>query len=160
MTVDHATPEPASHETRQPTPVRRLAVWVGVAVLVVSSAVTAWPLWDQLHDFRRVYGPMSSAERERAAGTQNAFDAASWDELRSRLRRGDRYAVIGQPETTEDAAIENLVARTYASFWLLPAVQVRSPAAANALIYFKPATRPPGAECFPSERPVCIRRLR
>ena len=160
MTVDHAPPEPTDDPSGLPSTTRRIAIWAACAALVVSTGVTIRPLWAQLDAFRVRYGAMSPAERERAAGTQNAFDAESWDALRTRLRPGDRYAVIGQPETTQDARVENLVARTYASYWLLPAVQIRSPEAADALIYFKPVTPPPGAECFPSPRPVCIRRIR
>lgn len=133
---------------------------VAIAALVVSTGLTAGPLWDQLGTYRDLYGPLSASDRERTAGTLNAFDAASWDELRARVHRGDRYAVIGQPETSQDATTENLVARTYASFWLLPAVQVSSPRNADVLVYFKPPTPPPGAECFPSPRPVCVRRIR
>jgi hypothetical protein len=158
--VEHASPEPVDDPSGSAVRARRLVVVAACTALVVSTALTARPLWDGLGDLRARYGAMTASERERAAGTQNAFDAASWDELRARLRRGDRFAVIGQPETTEDAAVENLVARTYASYWLLPAVQVRSPAQANVLVWFKPPTPPVGAECFPSSRPVCIRRIR
>ncbi len=160
MTVDHACTEPVDDPVGPPSRVRPVAIAIVVAALLVSIGVTARPLWDQLGDIRSRYGSMTASERERAAGTQNAFDAASWDELRARLRRGDRYAVIGQPETSRDAEIENLVARTYASYWLLPAVQVRAPEEANVLVYFKPPTPPDRAECFPSSRPVCIERIR
>ncbi len=160
MTVNHLAPEPAEDPSGSHLTVRRLVLPAACVVLVVSTALTALPFWDQLGAYRARYGVMTASERERAAGAQNAFDAASWDELRARLRRGDRYAVIGQPETSRDAVVENLVARTYASFWLLPAVQVRSSEKANVLVYFKPPTPPAGAECFPSERPVCIRRIR
>ena len=152
--------EPIPDATSSRLGARHLVIVAVGATLVVSTALTALPFWDQLGGYRARYGAMTASERERAAGTQNAFDAASWDELRARLRRGDRYAVVGQPETSQDAVIENLVARTYASYWLLPAVQVRSPEQADVLVYFKPATPPTGAECFPSDRPVCIRRIR
>ena len=153
-------PAPDDDAAVAPSRARGALVVAAAVALVISTGLTAGPLWDQLASYRSLYGPLTASERERAAGTLNSFDAVSWDALRARVHRGDRYAVIGQPETSEDTAIENLVARTYASFWLLPAVQVRSPENANVLVYFKPPTPPAGAECFPGPRPVCVRRIR
>jgi hypothetical protein len=160
LTVGSAASEPIPDATGSRAKTHRLVIAATCAALVLSTALTAIPFWDQLGAYRARYGAMTASERERAAGTQNAFDAASWDAIRARLRSGDRYALIGQPETSHDAAVENLVARTYASYWLLPAVQVRSPQNADVLVYFKPSKPPVGAECFASDRPVCIRRVR
>ncbi len=160
LTVDHVPTRPSDDPASTSPRVRSVVMVAAVVALVISTGLTAGPLWDQLGAYRSAYGPLTALERERTAGTLNAFDAASWDELRARIHRGDRYAVIGQPETSQDAAIENLVARTYASFWLLPAIQVRAPENANVLVYFKPTTPPAGADCFPSPRPVCVRRVR
>ncbi len=158
--MGHLLPETADDHSGRSLSAHRLVIAAACAALVVSAALTVRPFWDQLGGYRARYGVLTASEREREAGAQNAFDAASWDELRARLHRGDRYAVVGQPETSQDAVIENLVARTYASFWLLPAIQVRSPEDANVLVFFKPPTLPHRAECFPSSRPVCIRRIR
>ena len=159
LTVDPLPTEPSDDPASTAPRAGSVLIVAAVVALVISTGLTARPLWDQLDTYRSLYGPLTAFERERTAGTQNAFDAASWDELRARIHRGDRYALIGQPETSQDAAVENLVARTYASFWLLPAIQVRAPENANVLVYFKPATPPAGAECFPSPRPVCVRRV-
>jgi hypothetical protein len=148
---------PAAAST--PTYARRTRARVVLALIVAASIVASLgAFWTALEGLRDTYGRLSPGERERAAGTHEDLGGPAWDAIKAQLGPGDRFAVIGQRKADDESRRENLVTKTYASYWLLPAVQVSDPGRADVTIYVNPSPVPEGARCFAGRWAICFRR--
>jgi hypothetical protein len=104
--------------------VRTALVRLSVAGALVAVVLGARHSWPHLSSER---AHLSKAEAERAAAVHEHLPPALFDAMRARVGRGDTWWMeipLGPPAglTTRDA-----VYRTYALYWLLPALPAASP---------------------------------
>jgi hypothetical protein len=104
--------------------VRTALVRLSVAGALVAAVLGARHSWPDLSSQR---AHLSKAEAERAAAVHEGLPMAVFDAMRARVGRGDTWWLeipVGPPVglTTRDA-----VYRTYALYWLLPALPAASP---------------------------------
>jgi hypothetical protein len=133
------------------------AAAVAGALWVASAGVGGAFLAGDLSDYRGEFGDMSRREAEHEAGRHHGFEPAVWDFLRRHVRAGERYAVVTPGGRPRGFTNEGAVTRTYAAFWLLPAVQVERPRDADVVVYV--GVRPGGeATCVPGRPRACVSR--
>ncbi len=139
----------------------RVAAAIGiVTTLVVSAGLGARRTIDALVDVHDRYATLDRVAREQAAGTHEGFDADVWELLRRSVRRGDRYLIVTPRGEARGLVNQGFVTRSYADYFLLPAVQVTSRRDADVIVYV--GTPAPGlAECASGGgQRACVRRLR
>ncbi len=125
---------------------RRLAAAALAAVALVSAAVSAPRTWDHMSEQRDRYGAMSDAEAEDWAATYHELDAAPFEGFARAVGRGDRY-YVHTPRGDEIGFFDEAgVARTWAAFRLLPAIQVDDPAHADKIVAYRADPRDLGLE--------------
>jgi hypothetical protein len=128
-----------------------VVVVVGFALL---SGVLALPRISHIVRGLHMYASMSQHDRERVAGASAGFPPDAWDWVRAQVPSGDRYAI--ETPVQRGAGFGRLI-RTYASYWLLPAVAVTDARHADVVVYV--GERPVGrAECFRGAYAVCVER--
>lgn len=130
----------------------------GLAALAAASALVGLPhVWGDLEGLHDRYGSQTRSEAEHEAGTHHHFDAAGWDFFRAQVGKRERYYLETPKGEGRGFVDEGTVARTYASFWLLPGIQVTAPGEADVILSYKapPATR---ADCLDAARLYCVRR--
>jgi hypothetical protein len=127
------------------------------ALALVSAALGAWQLWPNLAATHARWAGVSRTEALRAAGDDAQMPADVWDFFRAHIRAGDRYVLRTPKGAPRGFVDEATVARTYASWWLLPAVQVDEEAQATIVLDYR-SPGGPGAICL---RPrFCVERRR
>lgn len=111
------------------------------AAAIASALGGARIVQVDLEGWRERYGAMEPSTREGEVARSIGLNATAWERLRRLVGVGDRYAIVARaPEQHE--------VRNYASYLLLPAIQVADVADANVVIYYAPD---------PPPRPGCIR---
>lgn len=128
---------------------RRALAAAAIAGALTSALWGARVVVPALDDWRGPYGPLTEDLRDDPVGHFLGFDDAVWESLRRSVGRGDRYAVVAEGETRFEV-------RNYASYTLLPAVQVSDPSDADVVIYYDVASRHP--ECTHVGPDVCVVR--
>jgi hypothetical protein len=109
-----------------------------------------------LVSYHHEYGRMSDAQRDSAAGVLAGFAPRPWDFIKSKLSRGDNYALRLSADPRRNGLARETA--TYAAYWLLPAVAVARARDADVLVYVGvPAPR--AADCFDRTRTTCVLRL-
>ena len=143
---------------------RQRLAFVILAMVVVSASLALPVTWLELDQLRDAFGDMSTLRRERRAGVLNELDSSAWDFARAHVRKGDTYLIVTHGRRG-DGTTRDGITRAYASYWLLPAVQVSERERADVLIFvradpFVDADPPPDAACETQSRSMCVKRLR
>jgi hypothetical protein len=108
--------------------VRSALVRLSVAGALVAIVLGAWRSWPHLSDER---SHLTRAEAERAAAVHEGLPVARFDAMRARVGRGDTWWLDVPAGQSEGLTNRGAVYRTYALYWLLPALPASSPATAT-----------------------------
>lgn len=104
-----------------------------------------------LLDRHDTYATLSDAQAERAGGDDARLSAAVFAAFRAALAPGDRY-YVHTPAGGEEGFIDRgRVVRSWAAYYLLPAVQVARPAEADVVLAY---------DANPRALPVRLREVR
>jgi hypothetical protein len=112
----------------------RAAVFACAALALLSSAVTLPDTWRWLSDQRSDLERLGPADRIQAPGFNNRLPVGGFDFFRANLRRGDTVFVLARPGTTVRGVDFPTGARTFARYYLLPAIVVERPEAATVVV--------------------------
>ena len=112
----------------------RTAVAACAALALVSSAMTLPDTWSWLSDQRSDLERLGPADRMQAAGFNNRLPVGGFDFFRANLRRGDKVYVLARPGTTVRGVDFPTGARTFARYYLLPALVVDRPEDATVVV--------------------------
>jgi hypothetical protein len=143
------------------TPVRRQALvlsWSVVAAAVFAAAAllsadrSARIVLPELDAWRDDYRQLAPIERERAVLRSLGFKVPTWVRLRESLGEGDRYHVLAKVGYQHEI-------RNYASYALLPAIQVPRLEQADVVVYWQ-LEPPSGRKCVDVGQDVCVLRRR
>jgi hypothetical protein len=113
---------------------RLAAVWACVALALLSSALTLPDTWRWLSDQRTDLEELGPADRLQAPGFNNRLPVGGFDLFRANLRRGDTVYVLARPGTTVRGVDFPTGARTFARYYLLPALVVERPEDATVVV--------------------------
>lgn len=95
------------------------------AALALASAVSTLPAtWQWLSDERAQLEGLSAVDRYQAAGFGNRLPVGAFDFFRANVKRGDRVYVLARPGTSVRGVDFPTAARTFARYYLLPAIVV------------------------------------
>jgi hypothetical protein len=114
--------------------VTRAAVVVCAALALLSSALTLPDTWAWLSDQRSDLERLGPADRVQAPGFNNRLPVGGFDFFRANVRRGDRVFVVARPGTTVRGVDFPTGARTFARYYLLPAIVVERPEDATVVV--------------------------
>jgi hypothetical protein len=103
--------------------VRTALVRLSVAAALVAVVVGAWRSWPHISDER---SHLSKAEAERAAAAHEGLPVARFDAMKARVGRGDTWWLDVPSGQAEGLTTRGGVYRTYALYWLLPALPASS----------------------------------
>jgi hypothetical protein len=103
--------------------VRQALVRLSVAGALVALALGAWDSWPHLSDER---SDLMKAEAARAAAVNEGLPVDTFDAMKARLGRGDRWWLDVPEGEPEGLTTRGAVYRTYALYWLLPALPASS----------------------------------
>lgn len=112
----------------------RAAAGVCAAIALLSAALTLPDTWSWLSDQRRDSEELSAADRFQAAGFSNRLPVGGFDFFRTQVRRGDRVFVLTRPGTSVRGVDFPTAARTFARYYLLPAIVVDDPREASVVV--------------------------
>ncbi len=112
----------------------RAAVAVCAALALSSSALTLPDTWRWLADQRDDLERLGPADRVQAPGFNNRLPVGGFDFFRANIRRGDRVYVLARPGTTVRGVDFPTGARTFARYYLLPAIVVERPEEATVVV--------------------------
>lgn len=105
----------------------RAAVWLCAALALASSALTLPDTWRWLSDQRAELEELTPVDRVQAPGFNNRLPVGAFDFFRANVRRGDRVYVHARPGTSVRGVDFPTAARTFARYYLLPAIVVNDP---------------------------------
>jgi hypothetical protein len=108
--------------------VRRQLVRLSAVGALVAVVLGAWRSWPHLSDER---SHLTKAQAERAAAVHEGLPVARFDAMRAQVGRGDRWWLDIPPGEPEGLTTRGDVYRTYALYWLLPALPAPSRAEAD-----------------------------
>jgi hypothetical protein len=108
--------------------VRGGLVRLSVVAALVAVVLGAWRSWPQVSDER---AHLTKAEAERAAAVHEGLPAARFDAMKARVGRGDTWWLDVPEGEAEGLTTRGAVYRTYALYWLLPALPASSRADAD-----------------------------
>jgi hypothetical protein len=114
--------------------VTRAAALVCAALALGSAALTLPDTWRWLSEQRRELEELEPADRVQAPGFNNRLPVGAFDLFRSQVRRGDRVYVLARPGTTVRGVDFPTGARTFARYYLLPALVVEEPDEATVVV--------------------------
>ena len=112
----------------------RAALAVCVALALASSALTLPDTWRWLSDQRSQLEALDPLDRVQAPGFNNRLPVGGYDFFRANIRRGDRVFVLARPGTTVRGVDFPTGARTFARYYLLPAIVVDRPEEATVVV--------------------------
>ena len=113
---------------------RVAAAGVCAAIALVSTAMTLPDTWSWLSEQREVSAELSDASRFQAAGFNNRLPVGGFDFFRTHVKRGDRVYVHAREGTSVRGVDFPTAARTFARYYLLPAIVVDDPADATVVV--------------------------
>jgi hypothetical protein len=112
----------------------RAAVAVCAALALLSSALTLPDTWRWLSDQRSDLERLGPADRIQAPGFNNRLPVGGFDFFRANVRRGDTVFVLARPGTTVRGVDFPTGSRTFARYYLLPAIVVDRPEDATVVV--------------------------
>jgi hypothetical protein len=104
--------------------VRNAAAGLCAAIALVSAALTLPDTWSWLSEQRSDSETLSEVDRFQAAGFANRLPVGGFDFFRTHVKRGDRVYVHARTGTSVRGVDFPTAARTFARYYLLPAVVV------------------------------------
>ena len=113
---------------------RVVAVWACVTLAFLSSALTLPDTWRWLSDQRTELEGLTPADRIQAPGFNNRLPVGGFDLFRANVRRGDTVYVHARSGTTVRGVDFPTGARTFARYYLLPAIVVERPQDATVVV--------------------------
>jgi hypothetical protein len=114
--------------------VRNAAAGVCAAIALVSTAMTLPDTWSWLSEQHEVSAQLSDASRFQAAGFNNRLPVGGFDFFRTHVKRGDRVFVLARQGTSMRGVDFPTAARTFARYYLLPAIVVDDPSDATVVV--------------------------
>jgi len=114
--------------------VTRALVALSAALALVSTGLTLPDTWAWLAEQRTELEELEPADRMRAAGYNNRLPVGGFDFFRANVRRGDRVFVLAREGTSVRGVDFPTAARTFARYYLLPAVVVDDPQNATVVV--------------------------
>ncbi len=102
---------------------RNVLVRLSVAAALVAVVLGAWRSWPHLSDER---SHLSKAGAERAAAVHEGLPVARFDAMKARVARGETWWLDVPDGGAEGLTTRGAVYRTYALYWLLPALPAAS----------------------------------
>jgi hypothetical protein len=108
--------------------VRLALVRLSVAAALVAVVIGAWRSWPQLSDAR---SHLTKAVAERAAAVHEGLPVARFDAMKARVGRGETWWLDVPEGGAEGLTTRGAIYRTYALYWLLPALPAASRADAD-----------------------------
>jgi hypothetical protein len=113
---------------------RVVAVWTCVALALLSSALTLPDTWRWLSEQRTELEELGPADRIQAPGFNNRLPVGGFDFFHANVHRGDSVYVLARPGTTVRGVDFPTGARTFARYYLLPAIVVQRPEDATVVV--------------------------
>ena len=104
------------------------------ALALASAAITLPDTWRWLADQRSDLADLSPVDRVQAPGFNNRLPVGAFDFFRANVRRGDRVYVLAREGTTVRGVDFPTGARTFARYYLLPAIVVEDPREATVVV--------------------------
>ncbi len=112
----------------------RAGATVCAALALGSSLLTLPDTWRWLSDQHSALQELGPADRVQAPGFNNRLPVGGFDFFRENVRRGDTVYVLARPGTTVRGVDFPTGARTFARFYLLPAIVVDTPQEASVVV--------------------------
>lgn len=107
---------------------------VAAFVVAIGSGINDLPnTWDWLSHQHAQFAGLSAAARAQEPGTAQLLPVDAFDFFRSKLRRGDRFYIAASHGGYEAGVDRATASRIFGRFYLLPAIQVDSPAKADVV---------------------------
>jgi hypothetical protein len=104
--------------------VTRPLVAACAALALVSAALTLPDTWRWLSDQHSELTELTAVDRFQAPGFNNRLPVGGFDFFRANVKRGDRVFVLARPGTSLRGVDFPTAARTFARYYLLPAIVV------------------------------------
>jgi len=117
--------------------VNRLGAAAAVAALAVALASGVKDYrgtWHWLSGQRSQFARLSAQDRAAEPGTAQLLPVDAFDYFRARLHRGDRYYLAVEPGAFTAGVSREQAGRIFGRYYLLPAVQVETPAKADVVL--------------------------
>ena len=115
-------------------------VRLSAALALVAVVLGAWRSWPHLSDER---SHLTGAEVERAFGERQGLPVARFDAMKARVGRGDTWWLDVPEGAYQGLTTRGAVYRTYALYWLLPALPAASRAQADEVFRIRVAQPSP-----------------
>ena len=115
----------------------QLQAGLAAAFFVVALVSAAWrfgPTWRYLSKQHSQFSDFSALDRRQEPGYANALPVDAFEFFRAHLRRGERYYVGATPGPYIPGVDRPTALRTFARYYLLPAIQVEQPQEADELL--------------------------
>jgi hypothetical protein len=103
-------------------------------IALVSAGLTLPDTWRWLSDQRSDLARLDAVDRIQAPGFNNRLPVGAFDFFRANVRRGDRVFVLARQGTTVRGVDFPTGARTFARYYLLPAIVVETPQDATVVV--------------------------
>jgi len=104
------------------------------ALALGSTALTLPDTWSWLSEQHRDSEGLSAIDRFQAPGFSNRLPVGGFDFFRANVKRGDRVYVHARPGTSVRGVDFPTAARTFARYYLLPAIVVDDPREATVVV--------------------------
>jgi hypothetical protein len=127
-------PREGIHDLRDKKSVTRIGAALCAALALASAAITLPDTWRFLSDQRNDLANLDAVDRVQAPGFNNRLPVGAFDFFRANVRRGDRVYVLARAGTTVRGVDFPTGARTFARYYLLPAIVVEGPEDANVVV--------------------------
>lgn len=112
----------------------RALVVACAGVALASAAITLPDTWRWLSEQRRELAQLTAVDRQQAPGFNNRLPVGGFDFFRAHVRRGDRVFVLARTGTSLRGVDFPTAARTFARYYLLPAIVVDDLADATVVV--------------------------
>jgi len=104
------------------------------ALALASTALTLPDTWSWLSEQRSDAEGLSAIDRFQAPGFSNRLPVGGFDFFRANVKRGDRVYVHARTGTSVRGVDFPTASRTFARYYLLPAIVVDDPSEATVVV--------------------------
>ena len=133
----------------------RAALAVLVAVALASAGAGVAKVWPELGSQQARYATWSDAQLAHAPAVHERLPIPVFDAWRAAVGPGVRYFIdLRRGRTKVDELRNGLVYRTFATYWLLPATPVDTPAQADVVLAYRADPRQLGIRFRKLEHPL------